>query len=299
MGIALDAMGGAYVTGYTSSTDLPILNPFQSSYGGDLCDAYVFKLDPTGKVLLLSTYFGGMDTDAAYDIALDPNGNVYLCGGTYSTDFPTFNAFQPGNSGDCDGFILKFDLKGSATLYSTYAGGSDRGARREPSPSMPTATSTSLDKPIPPTSPSHQARSNRTMRARRTCSSSSSTRPGTPSSTPPMSVAAGMTKASTSPSTAAATPTSRATPIPRTSPPPALSRRPTGDSMTLSPSNSILAGNALVYSTYVGGGDTDFALGIAIDDAGNAYITGGTYSLEFPTASPLIGTTQEVATSSS
>src|SRR5207237_8822554 len=46
-------------------------------------------------------------------------------------------------------------------------------------------------------------------------------------------------------------------------------------------------GSALVYSTYLGGSSIDAGDGIAVDPAGNAYVTGYTGSLDFPTVNPL------------
>src|SRR5207249_275997 len=50
------------------------------------------------------------------------------------------------------------------------------------------------------------------------------------------------------------------------------------------------AGSALVYSTYLGGSDDDHGSGIAVDGGGNAYVTGFTYSANFPTQNPLQAT---------
>jgi hypothetical protein len=50
------------------------------------------------------------------------------------------------------------------------------------------------------------------------------------------------------------------------------------------------SGSALVYSTYLGGGTNDYGYGIAVDDAGNAYVTGDTWSTDFPMSNPLQGT---------
>src|SRR3989338_1025263 len=49
------------------------------------------------------------------------------------------------------------------------------------------------------------------------------------------------------------------------------------------------SGNALVYSTYLGGGHWDYGKGIAVDNSGNAYMTGHTYSTDFPLSSPIQG----------
>ena len=59
-GIAVDAAGNAYVTGYTDSTDFPTTaGAFQTTYGGGDYDAFVTKLNPTGTALVYSTYLGG------------------------------------------------------------------------------------------------------------------------------------------------------------------------------------------------------------------------------------------------
>jgi len=93
-GIAVDATGAAYVTGETWSTNFPTVNPLQPVMGGGT-DAFVAKLDPTGSSLQYSSYLGGSTQDAALGIAVDADGNAYLTGRTYSTNFPTVRALQP------------------------------------------------------------------------------------------------------------------------------------------------------------------------------------------------------------
>lgn len=65
-GIAVDSAGNAYVTGATSSTNFPTVNPFQANNGGGSYDAFVTKLNPSGDALVYSTYLGGRDDDFGY-----------------------------------------------------------------------------------------------------------------------------------------------------------------------------------------------------------------------------------------
>jgi hypothetical protein len=92
--IAVDSSGAAYVAGYTYSTDFPVVGGFQTTLGGD-CDAFLAKLSPNGASLLYATYLGGSGSDTATGVALDPSGNVYLSGWTFSSNFPVVN---PGTS---------------------------------------------------------------------------------------------------------------------------------------------------------------------------------------------------------
>jgi hypothetical protein len=121
--IALDSSGNAYVTGLTQSLNFPTKNPIQATFGGR-GDAFVAKLDSTGSVLVYSTYLGGSGGDSGNGIAVDASGNAYVTGRTGSINFPTKNPLQPALAGGDDAFVAKLDPAGSTLVYSTYLGGS-------------------------------------------------------------------------------------------------------------------------------------------------------------------------------
>jgi Beta-propeller repeat len=123
-GIAVDAAGNAYVTGYTLSLGFPTKNPMQTERAG-LQDAFVIKLNPEGSDLVFSTFLGGNGSESGNDIALDEEGNVYVAGWTGSDNFPTFNPLQPARAGASDVFVAKLMSDGSALIFSTYLGGGD------------------------------------------------------------------------------------------------------------------------------------------------------------------------------
>ena len=129
-GIAVDAAGAAYVTGFTHSADFPTTaGAFDTSFNG-LADAFVTKLNAAGSApLLYSTYLGGVADDAGSAIALDSSGSAYVTGFTRSATFPTTpGAFDTAFNGDLDSFVAKIAVGGSPALLSvapatgTYAG---------------------------------------------------------------------------------------------------------------------------------------------------------------------------------
>ncbi|MBI5233711.1 MAG: SBBP repeat-containing protein, partial [Deltaproteobacteria bacterium] len=120
-GIAIDSSGNAYVTGWTSSSDFPTASPFDGTWNGG-SDGFVTKLDSTGSVLTYSTFLGGNSDDYGRGIAIDSSGNAYVTGWTWSSDFPTVGPIDGVLSYE-DAFVAKLNPSGSALVYSTYLGG--------------------------------------------------------------------------------------------------------------------------------------------------------------------------------
>lgn len=119
--VAGDRFGQAHVVGQTRSSDFPLVNPYDDTY--DWYDSFVVKLAPAGSPVF-STYLGGGNNDYGYAVRLDPAGNIFVAGYTYSNNFPTVGAFQTQLAGGTDGFVTKMNPAGSGLLYSTYLGGS-------------------------------------------------------------------------------------------------------------------------------------------------------------------------------
>ncbi len=121
--LAVDAAGSAYLTGYTSSLDLPTVNPLQPGYGG-IGDALVAKFAADGSAVLYATYLGGSQSDVGYGIAVDPAGRAHVIGSTIARNFPTVNPLQAAHGGgDFDAFFAQVSASGSALTFSTYLGG--------------------------------------------------------------------------------------------------------------------------------------------------------------------------------
>lgn len=257
-GIATDASNNVYVTGYTTSPDLPVTrSAYQTEYAGSSLDfmsgdAFVAKYSPLGTLIFL-TYLGGSRYDIGLSLATDSAGNVYVGGFTNSMNFPvTPGAFQHAFAGCLcegsiltlgDGFVAKLSSDGSTLLYSTYIGGSgDDGvfAIAVDGPGNAYITGTTLSPNFPTTPNAYQSRN------------------------------AGHGGQETRPAWGFI---------------PAVS----GGDVFVAKLNP--AGSALVYSTFVGGVSDDFGTAIAIDAAGNAYVGGFTISSDFPVTAGSFQTT--------
>jgi hypothetical protein len=127
-GIAFDAAGNLLVTGYTLATDFPVTPDAAQPKPGGNGDAFVSVVNPMdwSHFLVYSTYLGGSQGEAAYGIAGDSAGNIYVTGYTLSPDFPTTSdAIEPQWGGGIDLFLtkLKPGIPGPAGLKSsTYIG---------------------------------------------------------------------------------------------------------------------------------------------------------------------------------
>ena len=128
-GIAVDGTGNAYVTGRTSSADFPttmgVFDTSRNDSAASSTDAIVTKLDATGTSLVYSTFLGGVGDDNGFAIAVDAAGYAYVTGGTNSSGFPsTVGAFDTNWNGSNDVFVAKLNTAGTALVYSTFLGGS-------------------------------------------------------------------------------------------------------------------------------------------------------------------------------
>ena len=124
LGIAVADDGSYYLTGVTSSGDFPTLHAFNDTYGGR--DVFVSKF-AANNTLCWSTYLGGTDLECANDIAVASDGSCYVTGTTWSSNFPTKNAYNATFGGGLDvatdAFLSKFATNGTL-LWSTFFGGS-------------------------------------------------------------------------------------------------------------------------------------------------------------------------------
>lgn len=104
--IAVNTVGEIAVVGYVDSSDFPVVNPLQASYGGAL-DAFVVKLAPSGGSADYVTYLGGSGSDYGQGVAIDDDGFVYAAGLTASSNFPLANPYQGQINTVFDTFISK------------------------------------------------------------------------------------------------------------------------------------------------------------------------------------------------
>ena len=130
IGVAIDSLKNAYVTGYTDSDNFPTKNAYDGILGGVIgeSDGFVTKFNPSlsgAASLISSTYLGGSDADQCNAIAVDSSGNACVTGWTISSPFPTTaNAYDRTFNQMEDVFVTKLNPTLSSLVYSTYLGGS-------------------------------------------------------------------------------------------------------------------------------------------------------------------------------
>jgi hypothetical protein len=296
--LALDTAGNAYICGHTSSTNFPTVNAVQATFGGANFvggrDGFVTKLNAAGTALVYSTYLGGDGDDRANKIAVDSSGNAYVAGETTSTNFPTANAIQGiFGGGLSDGFVVKLNAEGKAFVYSTFLGGNIFDAAHAiniDSAGNAYVTGRTTSANFPTLNPFQSAYSGgpgadafvTKINAAGTALVYSTYLGGNAGNT---GFTAGFSIDVDSTGSAYVTGQTRATDFPTAN---AIQATfgggfPDGDGFVtkLTPE-----GTALVYSTYLGGSDNDIGFEIALDSANNAYVTGSTFSSNFPTLNP-------------
>jgi Beta-propeller repeat len=267
--VAVDNLGHAYLTGYTRSNSLPttagVVQPVaggNSGPGGVQChspvtgvipcsDGFVAKLNTMASgvaSLVYATYLGGSYYDAATGIAIDSNGNAYVVGATLSNNFPVAAAFQPSpvasrcgpfgsapNTGGhvcASGFVAKLNTTATVLLYSSYLGGTGDTA----------ALGVAVDS---------------LGNAYLTGATNASDFPAS-AGVPQRSLGGGTCSVGGA-------------------------SAPCPDAFVA----KINSAGALSYATFLGGSGLDFGVGVAVDSAGDAFVSGITNSANFPTASPI------------
>jgi len=124
MGIAVDAAGAAYVTGYTDSPDFPVTSGAFQTAAQDW-NAFAAKLDASGG-LSYSTLLGGSGPDRGAAVTVDGSGRAVVTGQTSSADYPvTAQAYQRLYGGTQDCFVTMLAADGKSAVFSTFLGGSD------------------------------------------------------------------------------------------------------------------------------------------------------------------------------
>ncbi len=222
LGVCLDPAGNLCLTGWTNSTDFPVVSPFQATYGGGRWDGFVAKLTPDGAGIVYSSYLGGTVDDWGNGLAVDAAGDLYVNGNTNSADFPTVTPMSAYAAGwDC--FVTKVSSAGPAIAWSTFVGG--------------TGDEYSWGRCIQVDS----------VRCAYVTFYTAST------DFPTRSAIQGANAG--------------------------------GFDGVVARINA--SGTGLAFSTYLGGTLDDFLLSLAIDEAGNIYVAGQTYSTDFPTMAPI------------
>jgi hypothetical protein len=286
--IDIDSSGNAYITGLMVSYPFPGISgsSIQSTPGGDY-DSFVTKINAAGTAVIYSTYLGGDGgNEYSESAAVDASGNIYVTGGTNSSNFPgvTGGSIQSSFGGGWrDGFLTKINAAGNAIVYSTYLGGTDDDLGTSVavdssgnavvvgftgSSSFPAVSGSSLQ-------PTYGGNGDAfVVKVDPTGTAIYSTYLGGTGGDGALSVAldsssnayiAGGTDTSAFPGVSGSSLQS--------------SHAGSGDAF-ITKLNA--AGSAIVWSTYLGGTAGDSALGIALDSSGNIVVAGSTDSTSFP-----------------
>ena len=297
--IAVDASGCAYVTGPTQSDRFPLAPwpclptncPYQTEKAPDLSDAFVTKFDATGRNLVYSTYLGGRGQDNPEAIAVDDSGRAIIAGTTFSTGFPTENPIQAAFAGGTDdGFVSKLDKMGHALVFSTYLGGSNRdsinGLAVDSSMNIYVAGTTSSEdfRTTPGAFDRSYNGGDLDVFVVKLNSSGTSVEYSTYIGGEASDTARGLAVTPSGNACVTGWTESRVFPTPnaiQADKAPPFTGMDARDAFVTKLNRT---GSGLLYSTYLGGEGMDYALGIAMDEVGNAFVAGLANSEDFPTA---------------
>lgn len=289
-GIGVDVQGNAYITGNSGSIDFPLKNAIQATPGGS-GDAFLAKLNATGSALIYCTYLGGSGEDTGSAVAVDAAGNAYVTGSTFSNDFPTTNPYQSVKGAQEDAFVAKMNPAGTAWVYSTYLGGNN----------VDQGNSIAVDSAGNAYVAGYTASSNFPVQSPfQSLNAANSVDAFVTKLNPAGSALVYSTYlggSSTDYATAIAVDSSGSAYVtgivtsddfPLANPIDSKLGSHAVDDVFVTKFNP--SGSGLVYSTYLGGASADDAYAIAVDHAGNAWITGRTNSSDFPLTNPIQAT---------
>ncbi len=304
--IALDNDQIAYVTGQTGPNGIPsvpivppatppppfpIVNALQTVFGGGPTDGFIMKISATGTTIEYSSYIGGSNEEIGYGVTVDGAGVAYVTGLTYSPDFPTVSPLQGASGGAGDAFVSKVNtrLSGPASLlYSTYLGGSglDQGngiaidSTGNAYIAGTTASSSFVFTPNGFQTTNHGQGDAFAAKLTPTGALSYFTFLGGSLADSGVGIAVDASgNAHITGTTVSANDFPLTTPV--------FQHLYGGGNADAFVTKLNPAGTVLLYSSFLGGTNTELAGGIAVDTVGSAYVAGQTCSLDFPLANPL------------
>lgn len=281
--IAIDAAGNVYLTGSTTSTDfsaIGAIQPGNQDPAGATSDAFVMKLDASGTALLYSTYLGGADDDVANRIAVDAAGSAIIAGWTTSLSFPTTagalsRVCRVAAGGGClDAFVVKLNPDGSVLAYSTFLGGSEDDQARglavdSGGNAYITGTTASTNFPVTagalstdPTSGGFVTKLNGAGALVYSTYLGAGSGAAEPDGIAVDAAGNAYIAGTTAPSAA------------------------TGTDVFITKLNP--SGTAAVFTQFLRGAKDDAGNAVAVDTSGNVYVTGKTFSVNFPTTSGVV-----------
>ena len=120
--LTVDKNDNILFVGESNSIAFPLVNAYQSVYGGGETDGFVAKIDGKYYSLYFSTFLGGTGYDGVHGVVIDNNRDLIITGTTMSANFPTLNNYQPFR-GNHDVFIFKMNENGQINQFASFFGG--------------------------------------------------------------------------------------------------------------------------------------------------------------------------------